>query len=616
MSRANGQRESHCLRFSGRRQRLPYRAFLICIAATSFLTIANPIGTGRNQPPLRFIQATSLSASSFPSDEIGIYGGSLVTSQSAGPQTFNPLLAYDQQTLTVSDCMMGHLIRINRRTQQAEPELARSWRISEDGQILTFNLRPGVKFSDGHPFTADDVVFTFQVLTAPEIDSPVSDLFTFSGKKVTAEKIDDYTVRFAFPSVHAAVERLFDAAPILPKHALEQPYRAGKFQQAWNLGTPPEEIPTPGPFKLKAYIPGQRTILTRNANYWKADATGNRLPYLNEIVFDIDPDKNTRLLKFQKGQTDLLSPVSVEDLHSLSELENNGKIKAVSLGPSLIREILWFNLNERINPNTQKPVVDPAKLHWFKEVKFRQAISHAIDRDAIVRLVFFGKASPLWAFTSSGNKVWFNPHIKQYPYDLDQAKRLLLHAGFRYGAEPGKSLLDPEGNPVEFTLCTNAGNVLRQKMSAIIQEDLARIGIKVGLSFLESKALLAKINASYDYEACLLAIVSGDTDPTSEKNFLLSNGANHWWYPKQLTPATPWEARIDELMNRQAISLDLNERKRLFDEVQVTLSEQLPFIFLVSRHLIVAAKSRIGNLEPAHLPDFVLWNCDRLYFKP
>ena len=153
-------------------------------------------------------------------------------------------------------------------------------------------------------------------------------------------------------------------------------------------------------------------------------------------------------------------------------------------------------------------------------------------------------------------------------------------------------------------------------MSAIIQEDLARIGIKVGLSFLESKALLAKINASYDYEACLLAIVSGDTDPTSEKNFLLSNGANHWWYPKQLTPATPWEARIDELMNRQAISLDLNERKRLFDEVQVTLSEQLPFIFLVSRHLIVAAKSRIGNLEPAHLPDFVLWNCDRLYFRP
>src|SRR5437773_5367719 len=416
MSRANGQRESHCLRFSGRRQRLPYRAFLICIAATSFLTIANPIGTGRNQPPLRFIQATSLSASSFPSDEIGSYGGSLVTSQSAGPKTFNPLLAYDQQTLTLSDCMMGHLIRINRQTQQAEPELAQSWKISEDGQVLTFNLRAGVKFSDGHPFTADDVLFTFEVLSDPEVNSPVSDVFRLGGKKVTAGKINDYTVRFAFPSFYAAAERLFDAAPILPKHVLEQPYRDGKFQQAWNLSTRPGEIPALGPFKLKAYIPGQRTILTRNANYWKADPTGKKLPYLDEIVFDIDPDKNTRLLKFQKGQTDLLSPVGVEDLNSLSELENDGKIRVVSLGPSLIREIFWFNLNERINPNTQKPVVDPVKLRWFKEERFRQAISHAIDRDAIVRLVFFGRASPLWSFASPGNKAWFNADVKKYPY--------------------------------------------------------------------------------------------------------------------------------------------------------------------------------------------------------
>src|SRR6266498_5736629 len=330
LSRATSQKESPCLRFSVQQQTsgrrnfgIGHRAFLICIVATSLLTMANPIGTGGNNPPLRFIQmalsAISLSASSVRSDEIGSHGGTLVTSQSAGPKTFNPLLAYDQQTLTVSDCMMGHLIRINRQTQQVEPELAQSWRISEDGQALTFHLRAGVKFSDGHPFTADDVLFTFEVLTDPEINSPVSDLFRFSEKKITAAKINDYTVRFAFPSVYAAAERLFDATPILPKHVLEQPYRDGKFQQAWNLSTHPGEIPVLGPFKLKACIPGQRTILTRNANYWKVDPTGNKLPYLDEIVFDIDPDKNTRLLKFQKGQTDLLSAVSVEDLNSLSE---------------------------------------------------------------------------------------------------------------------------------------------------------------------------------------------------------------------------------------------------------------------------------------------------------
>ena len=545
--------------------------------------------------------------------ESGKRGGRLVISKSAGPRTFNRLLSFDDQTITVTACLMGHLVRINRQTQQPEAELARSWKSSPDGKTLTFYLRREVKFSDGAAFTADDALFTFQVISDPKINSPGADLFNLEGQRVQAEKLDSYTIRFTFPVAYASAARLFDGIPMLPRHILEPAYREGKFEQAWTLSTPPERIAGLGPFKLKAYLPGQRVVLARNEHYWKTDAAGRRLPYLDEIVFNLDPDRNTQLLKFQQGETDLLSPVNAEDVASLAGLERQGRIKVFNLGPSLIRELLWFNLNDGKQGNGQ-PYLDPVKLGWFKEAKFRQAISHAIDRAAIVNLVFAGKADPQWAFLSAGDRLWFNPGVKKYPYDLNRARGLLAETGFRFQADK-KLLLDPQGRPVTFSLITNAGNALRQKMGAMIQDDLAKLGIKVNLAFIESRALLARINNSLNYEACLLAVASGDVDPNSHLNLLLSQGANHWWHPNQPRPATAWEARIDELMKRQMGALNPPARKKLFDEAQAILAEQQPFIFLASRHLIVAAKTDIGNLKPALLPDFVLWNCEELYRK-
>lgn len=542
------------------------------------------------------------------------FGGRLVISKSAGPRTFNRLFSFDDQTSIVTDCLMGRLVRINRQTQQPEPELARAWKMSPDGKTVTFNLRRDVKFSDGRPFTADDVVFTFQIVNDAKIATSIADQFSFDGQRVEVRKLDDLTVEFRFPTAYAVAIRLFDGIPMLPRHVLEAQYRAGKFEQAWTLATPPEQIVGLGPFKLKQYVAGQRVLLVRNENYWKTDATGRRLPYLDELVFTLDPDRNTQLLKFQKGETDLLSPVNADDAPQLAELEKQGRIKVHNLGPGMIREIFWFNVNEGKSGATGQPYVDPVKLRWFRNVKFRQAISHAIDRQALVNLVYAGKASPQWAFLSAGDRLWHNPSVKTYPRDLARAKSLLADAGFRYLPDR-KALLDPAGNQVGFTLMTNAGNAQRQKIGALIQEDLARIGIKVTLAQIESRALLTRINESFNYEACLLAIVSGDVDPSSHLNILSSHGPNHWWNPRQAKPATPWEARLDELMKRQMATLDPRARKRLFDEAQAIMAEQQPFIFLATRHLLVAAKTGIGNFKPALLPDFTLWNAEELYRK-
>ena len=563
----------------------------------------------RSLLPLAVLALTADAVSSSQGREGGPRtGGRLVVSKSAGPRTFNRLLSFDDQTTAITNCMMGSLIRINRQTQQPEAELAESWKTSPDGRTITFRLRPNIKYSDGATLSADDVLFTFQVINDPSVRTAASDQFNFEGRRVEIRKIDLFTVSVTFPIAYASAIRLFDGLPILPRHKLEPVYREGRFEQAWSLSARPDEIVGIGPFKLKAYLPGQRVVLSRNEHYWKTDAAGRRLPYLDEIVFTIDPDRNTQRLRFQQGETDLFSPLASDDLDALAPLERQGKIRLFNLGPSLIREMLWFNLA------AGKPGVDPVKLAWFEDANFRRAISHAIDRQAIVRLAFNEKASPQWGFLSAGDKLWQNPAVATYPHDIPRAFALLSASGFRYD-ESARTLRDAQGRPVAFTLLTNAGNLLRQKMASLIQEDLARIGIKVTLAFLESRALLSRIDEGANYEACLLAIVSGDADPTSHTNILMSTGPNHWWRARQSRPATAWEARIDQLMNRQMRTPATAARKKLFNEVQAIMAEQQPFIFLASRHLLVAAKSDLGNLKPALLPDFLLWNAEELYRK-
>jgi peptide/nickel transport system substrate-binding protein len=535
-----------------------------------------------------------------------------VISKSAAPRTFNRLLSVDDQTSSVTGCLVGNLLRINRSTQQPEPELAQSWTVSPDGRKVAFSLRRDVSFSDGHPFTADDVVFTFQVINDPRIGAPAAGQFSFQGQRVKVEKTDGGTVTFTFPIALAAPLRLFDGIPILPRAALETAYREDKFLEAWGPATPPLQIVGLGPFKLKSYVPGQRVVLERNEHYWKKSSAGEQLPYLDEIVFNIDPDRNTQLLKFQQGETDVLSPIVAANLGSLNPLELQNRIKVYDLGPSLIREILWFNLNDIKQTGTGRGVVDPIKLGWFNDVRFRQAVSHAIDRKAIVNLVYSGRATQQWSFLSEGDRAWFDPEVVTYPYDSNRARQLLAEAGFQYQADQ-KVLLDAQGRPVTFTLMTNSGNALRQKISALIQDDLAKIGIHVTLAAIESQALMGRVTESFDYEACLLAIDSGDLDPSAHTNILLSSGTGHWWHPNQVQPATAWEARVDDLMRQQQTALDPKVRKKLFDEVQMILSQQQPYIFLVSRHLLVAAKTDLGNFKPALLPDFVLWNCEELF---
>src|SRR5207253_671641 len=283
----------------------------------------------------------------------------------AEPKTLNPVIATDTVSREVIGRMMADLIDIKRASQQTEPALAKSWKTSPDGRMFTLQLRKGIRFSDGHPFDADDVVFSFAVYMDENVDSPQRDLLIIDGKPLTVTKVDQYTVRFILPRPYAAAERLFDGLAMLPKHLLEKSYREGKFVQAWSLNTAASEIAGLGPFRLKQYVPGQRVVLERNPYYWKVDSKNERLPYLDELTF------------------------------------------------------LIFNQNHL---SSKKLDAVAQKQQWFRELKFRQAVSAAIDRDSIVRLVYGTRGAPLWGNVGPGNKQWVNTAIPHPQRSVDAAR--------------------------------------------------------------------------------------------------------------------------------------------------------------------------------------------------
>ncbi|MBZ5536653.1 MAG: ABC transporter substrate-binding protein [Acidobacteriia bacterium] len=544
----------------------------------------------------------------------GQRGGRLVVGITAAPRSFNWVIANDSASRQVTYQLLGDLIHLNRATQQIEPALAKSWQVSKDGLVYTMRLREGVHFSDGHSFDADDVVFTFQVYLDPKVNSTQRALLTINGQPLKVEKLGPLTVRFTFPQAHGPAERAFDVIGILPRHLLESAYREGRFEKMWTLAEDPKNVAGLGPFRLQKVVPGQRVILERNPHYWKVDGRKNPLPYLDELLFEVLPDQNAATLRLVSGDIDLLDKVLPTDYEFLKKSEADKGISLINAGPSLQYLFLGFNLNNSVNPATQKPYVDPEKEGWFSNVNFRRAIAYAIDRSSIIKLVYHGTAHEIFAQTSPSNKFWFNPKIVRYDLNLSRARELLSQAGFRVPSSDGV-LRSPSGAPVEFTLVTNADNRERTRVSSLIQSDLQPLGIQVKLQAVEFNALVGKLTQSFDYDAVIMELGGGDDDPGAEMNVWLSSGPLHVWHVGEEKPSTAWEARIDTLMKEQMTTAQRAARKKAYDEVQKIVSEELPIIPLISRDVVVAMKKQIGNLQPVVIAPYALWNSEQLYLK-
>lgn len=540
----------------------------------------------------------------------GVYGGRLVVGQRAEPKTFNPVMAFDAPSRELIGCMMADLIHINRVTQKTEPALADSWKISPDGRRFTLNLRRGVRFSDGQAFDADDVVFTFKVYLDEKIHSPQRDLLVVNGKPLSVTKLDAYTVRFDLDQPYAAAERIFDSLAILPRHLLQQAYEQGKFTEAWNLSASANAVAGLGAFRLKQYVPAQRVVLERNPFYWKVDRNRRRLPYLDEIAFLFVGTEDAQVIRFAAHETDIINRFGTDNYQVLAKDQQRGGYHLEDLGPSLEFNFVVFNLNDL--PGEKLGDIAP-KQAWFRDLKFRQAVSSAVDRAAIVRLAYQGHAVPLWSSESPADKLWFNQSLPHPDRSLERARDLLRSAGFSWNKDG--QLIDKQGKAVEFSIITSSSNAQRVKMATIIADDLSQLGMDVHAVPLEFRAVVDRVFQTNNYEACILGLGGGDADPNVVMNVWLSNGATHVWNLHESHPATPWEAEIDRLMNQQMVALNYVRRKQLYDRVQQLIADNLPLVFLATPNILVGARNEVGNFRPGVLEPYALWNIDELYLN-
>jgi peptide/nickel transport system substrate-binding protein len=585
----------------------------------------------RAWPPLSFLvlclllttgQITSAAAASQPksakedlqqvSGEPGQRGGRLVVALRAEPKTLNPVFASDTPSREVISAMQSDLIHINRATQLTEPGLAKSWKVSSDGLQYRLTLRQGLRFSDGQPLDADDVLFTFRVYLDQKVNAPQRDLLMVGGKPISVSKINAETIVFKLAEPYGVGERLFDGFSILPRHLLEKAYHEGRLNQAGNLSTPADQWAGLGPFRLKEYVAGQRLVLERNPYYWKTDHQGLRLPYLDELTFIFVPNPDSQVLSFQSGDSDVISRLGAENFSVLSRQPRDYTM--VDAGPGLEYNFLFFNLSDPVGEASPE-MVRTRKL--FRDVKFRKAVSAAIDRDAIVRLVYQGRGAALWGPVTPGNSRWVDSSIAHSPRSLDRARQLLGEAGFKWTmSADGSVLVDADGNKVQFSIVTSSSNADRLKMATLIQDDLKQLGMEVQVVPLEFRSLLDRLLHTRQYEACVQGIASFDADPNSGLNVWLSSGGMHLWNPSQPHPSTPWEAEIDRMMKTQLTATSYQERRKLFDRVQEILAEYQPMIFLASPDILAGAKNSIGNFHPAVLEPYVLWNVEQLYRRP
>ena len=544
--------------------------------------------------------------------EIGRPGGRIVVSVRSEPKTLNPLIAVDAPSREVIGVMQADLVHINRATQLTEPAVAESWKFSADGLNCTVTLRQGLRFSDGQPLDADDVLFTFQVYLDESVHATQRDLLIVGGKPITVRKLDARTLIFQLAKPYGVGDRLFDGFAILPRRLLEKPYREGKLGQTGALSTNPDEWAGLGPFRFKEYVAGQRLVLERNPYYWKTDARGTRLPYLDELIFLFVSSADAQVLRFQSGDVDMISRLGAENFGVLSRHPHGYAM--IDAGPSLEYNFLFFNLNEL---GARKSQDIAGRQKWFRDVRFRQAVSAAIDREAIVRLVYEGRGASLWGPVTPGNPRWLDAAIAHPPRSLDKARQLLRDAGFRWTntASGQPALIDGQGKSVEFSIITSASNADRAKMATLIQDDLQQLGMRVNVVPLELRSLIDRITGTKEYDACLLGVASFDADPNSDLNVWLSSGGMHLWNPAQAHPATSWESEIDRLMEQQLTVVDQRERKKLYDRVQEILAENQPMIFLASPDVLAGAKSTIGNFHPAVLEPYLLWNVEQLYLR-
>lgn len=545
---------------------------------------------------------------------IGTFGGELVSSTiGEGPKTFNPFNCKDNISALMSGIMYDGLLSSDPMTGQPTPKLAKSFSISSDGTTYTIKLRHRIKWSDGKPITADDVVFTWNdIIFAGLGDTSTRDSIVIDNKLPTVRKIDNYTVEFITPKPFAPFVRML-STPIAPKHIFMPAVKKGNtyFDSFLSTNTKPKDFVVSGAFKLKEYVPAQRVVFERNPNYYEINTKQQKLPYLDKLVYLIVGDLNNEVLKFEAKELDVIS-LQGSKVARYKSLEPHSDFKLYNLGPDTGTMYLSMNLNNR-KDNKGKYYVNTDKQTWFQDLNFRTAVDYAIDRKNMVLNIANGIGAPLFT-PESLNSIYLNKNLKPYDKNLDKSKELLKKSGF-YLDKKGK-LFDKHGHRVEFDLYTNAGNTEREAIGVMVKQDLEDLGMKVNFKPIEFNSLVNKLVSTYDWDMVIMGLTGSPLEPNGGKNVWLSDGRLHMFNQRNpqegKAKILPWEKELDYLYTQGALATKFEDRKKYYDKYQEIVYKEKPMIYIYSPIRIVALRNKFKNIYPSSLGG-ITHNIEEIY---
>ena len=544
----------------------------------------------------------------------------LVQSILEDPKTFNPVISQDATSSGVGSMIFDGLVTENPLTGKTEPALAESWTVSEDKLKVIFTLREDLKWSDGEPITADDVVFSFnQLYFNEEIPTSAKDTLRIGQSKELPQvkKLNDLQIEFTLPEPFAPFFNSVGQG-ILPEHILKETIENRNqdgnlvFLSTWAVDTPPSEIVASSAYKLKEYTTSQRIIFEANPYYWKKGVDGETLPHIQQVVWEIVESQDTSLLQFRSGGLDSIG-VSPEYFSLLKKEEERGNYTIYNGGAQYGTVYITFNLNQ--GSRNGKPLVDPIKSKWFNNVKFRQAVAYGLDRQRMINNIYRGLGEPQTSPISVQSPFYYDG-LQSYEYNPEKAKKLLISAGFTYNQQG--QLFDRDGNRVSFVLNTNAGNKTRESMGSQIKEDLKKIGIQVDFKPLAFNVLVNNLSNSLEWE-CILLGLTGGNEPNGGANIWFTDGNLHMFNQDAVPGQTPlegrviapWEEEIAQLFIDGARELDFEKRKAIYAEIQTLVEEKVPFIYLVNPFSLSAVKNRVQPIEFSALGG-AFWNLEEL----
>ncbi len=549
-------------------------------------------------------------------DVTGKHGGTLSWAEVGEVGVFNPVMT---ETVTEADLkrlVFDQLVNYDNSRWEFEPMLAWKWEHSEDWLTWTFHLRKGVVWNDGEPFTADDVIFSYEAIKHPKVPNSIIAGFRVGDAPLPElTKLDDHTVRFVLSVVNSTFLTQVSTLYLVPEHKWADTIQGEEatFAEQMNAKGDLSDVVGTGPFRVVDYQGAQRVVYERNPYYWAKDSAGERLPYVDRIIVLLTKDLSTRSVQFLNGEFDIVQNFQPPEYKQFRHREKEGWFRIHRLGLAL--QTNWISFNQYPgNDSSGEPYLEPHKYKWFTNRTFRRAMSHAVDRKKLVRLFLRGKGEAIYEQTNRGNKTWYFEHTT-FPYDTARAKALLDEIG--YTDRDGDGVReDPDGHPIQFNLMTNVENPMRVNIIAQIKADWTAIGIDCRTHPVNFQELVSKLMDGHRWDTILLGWGSAvPPDPLNSKNILLSSGRLHVWHPMQSEPANEFEAEGDRIILEMDTSPDIERRRELWKGFLEHEAQELPIIYLYSPNSYSASKTRVQNVRASVLRPEVWHNAHELWLE-